>query len=56
MTLVIRIMGMRSQPSARMVALDWRPILVAVSRELKKPRKTPFSMIGARCAGIPSSS
>ena len=35
LTLVIRISGIRFQPSARIAPPDWRPIRGAVSRELR---------------------
>src|SRR5260221_158720 len=56
LTLVMRIRGMRDQPSARMVPLDSQPNSAHVSRDDMYPEKAPRSTRTVRCAGTPSSS
>ena len=57
LTLVMRMMGSRFQPSARSVPPErLAPIVCAVSRELRYPVNKPLVMIGVHCAGTPSSS
>src|SRR5207302_7902370 len=54
---VMRMMGMRFQPSARMVPLErCSPISPAVSRDERYPVNRPLLMMGVHCAGTPSSS
>jgi hypothetical protein len=54
--LVILTSGIRCQPSARIDPPLPRPIRAAVSREVRKPERTPSETIGTRAAGTPSSS
>src|SRR4029079_5164924 len=51
LTLVIRMSGMRFQPSARIAPPLRRPIRGAVSRELRYPTRMPFWMSGTAWAG-----
>ncbi len=53
---VIRIKGMRFQPSARIAPEEVRPMTGAVSRDVRYPVKSPSLMIGSLWAGTPSSS
>ena len=56
-TLVIRTIGWRAKPSARMQPPERsRPISAAVSREERKPRSTPSRTIGTGRPSTPSSS
>ena len=52
----MRTSGIRLQPSARIEPPAPAPIRAAVSREVRKPRRTPSSTIASRRAGTPSSS
>ena len=52
----MRTSGIRLQPSARIEPPAPWPSFAAVSREVRKPRRTPASTIGSRRAGTPSSS
>src|SRR5919109_843095 len=53
---VMRTSGIRLQPSARIDPPAPAPIRAAVSREVRKPRKTPASTIVCDSAATPSSS
>src|SRR5579864_5950425 len=56
LTLVMRISGIRAQPSARIVPLLCWSSTAAVSRDDMYPLKRPRSTSTTRCAGTPSSS
>ena len=56
-TLVMRMIGWREKPSARMQPPERSsPISAADSREERKPRSTPSRMIGCAWPATPSSS
>ena len=57
LTLVIRTIGWRANPSARMQPPERSsPICAALSREDRKPVRTPSRKIGKAWASTPSSS
>ena len=57
LTLVMRTIGSRLQPSARRhPPLRVAPIAAAVSRDVRYPVNNPLVMMGVRCAATPSSS
>ena len=55
-TFVMRMIGSRDQPSARIVPFDSRPIVAAVSRLMRYPTKVPSFTAQPSDAGTPSSS
>ena len=52
----MRTSGILLHPSARIDPPPPAPIRAAVSRDVRKPRRTPASTIVCRTAGTPSSS